>query len=169
MDEVEELRRTLPHPMLVLDPVRAGGVEELLPDRDDRVERVEGGLEDHRAFGPAVLAEVVVVELADVRRHAVLRVEDLARRDPRTARRQSDQADREGRLARAALADDRESLALLELEGDVAHRVDGAPARQVVDGKTAHREDRHGSGASEARVENVLEGAGERDERQLDE
>src|SRR5207302_6537503 len=65
MHEVEELGGPIVDAMLVLEAVSARGVEELLPDADDRVERVERSLEDHGAFGPAVLAEVIGIEAAD--------------------------------------------------------------------------------------------------------
>jgi hypothetical protein len=81
VDEVEQLVRTVADLLSILHSVRACRVEELLPDRDHRVERVERGLEHHRGLGPAVFAEIVVVQLSDVGREPVLRVEDLALRD----------------------------------------------------------------------------------------
>src|SRR5438105_12708843 len=94
MHEVEELGGPVVDAVLVLEAVRARGVEELFPDADDRVERVERSLEDHGAFGPAVLAEVIVIELADVAGDAVLRVEDLACGHSCSPRREPDEADR---------------------------------------------------------------------------
>ena len=143
MHEIEELGRAIVDPAAVVQSVRARRVEELLPDGDDRIEGVERRLEDHRALGPAVLAQVIVVELADVVRDPVLRVEDLALGHLRSARRQPDESHGERRLPGAALADDRERLALLELERDIADGVHGSPTRQVVDGETADRQDRH--------------------------
>src|SRR5687767_10916110 len=143
MHEVQQLVGAVADLAAILHAVRARGVQELLPDRDDRVEGVEGGLEDHRGLGPPVLAEIVVVQPADIGGQPVLRVEDLAARHLRAARRESDESDRERRLSGAALADDGQRLALLELERDGADRMHGAAAGDVVDGQIAHREDRH--------------------------
>ena len=144
MDEVEQLVRAVADLLSILHSVRARRVVELLPDRDDRVERIECRLEHHRCLGPAVLAEVVVIQRSNVGREPVLRVEDLALGHLRAARREADESDRQRRLSRAALADDRKGLALLELERHVAHGMDRPLARDVVDGEVADGEDWHG-------------------------
>src|SRR5205814_8716505 len=56
--------------------------------------------------------------------------------------RGSEEADREGGLPRAALADDGDGLALLDIEGHVAHGVDRAAARAVIDREVADGKDR---------------------------
>src|SRR5207244_8151108 len=113
----------------LLHPWGARGVEELLPDVDDRVERVERGLEDHRALAPAELTKVLAVELRDIDRGVLAAVEDLPRRDLRGARRQPDETDGHRRLSGPALADDRERLAPPQLERHVAHGLHGAASR----------------------------------------
>ena len=141
--EVEELARAVVHAMAVVHAVRAAGVEEVLPDRDHGIERGQRGLEHHRALGPAEPTELLAVELEDRNALPPAVIHDLAAGDPSAARREANEADGEGRFAGARLADDRERLALFEVERDVAHRMDGTAARPVLDREPADRQDGH--------------------------
>src|SRR2546422_1289580 len=143
MHELEQLPRAVMDPARVAHAVRAAGVEELLPDRDHRIEGRERGLEDHRAVAPAEPSEALRVERQHVERPRAVVVADHAADDPGAPRREADEADSERRLTRPGLADHRERLARVEIEGHVTYRVDGAATGPVVDREVANREDRH--------------------------
>src|SRR5439155_22622400 len=144
MDEVQELAGPVVDLVLVAHPMGTPSIEELLPDRDDRVERREGGLEDHGAVRPAKAPKPLRIERKDVECTLAVVVANLAFRDARAARRETDQADGECRFSRSRLADDCEGLALLKIEGHVAHRVDRTATGPVVDRQIANGKDRHG-------------------------
>src|SRR5207245_1204350 len=123
------------------------GIQKLLPDRDDGVKGRERSLKHHRAIGPAETAKPLRVQREDVEGPLAIVVPDLSACDASAPWRKADQPHREGRLPRTGLADDREGLALFEIERHLAHRLHGASSRPVGDGEIANRKDRHGTQA----------------------
>jgi hypothetical protein len=113
------LRRLAAHELLVQHQAFA----ELGADGVDRVEARHRLLEDHRDAVAAELAHPAVGEV----RHVLAGVGDPRRvRDPGALGQEPHHRPRRHRLARARLADQRDRLALAQLEGDVAHRFDQA-------------------------------------------
>src|SRR5205823_6883825 len=92
--------------VLIAHPVGASRVEELFPDRDDGVERREGGLKDHGAVRPTKPAQPLCVEGQNIERALAVVVPDLAFRHARAPWREPDEPDGERRLARTGSADD---------------------------------------------------------------
>src|SRR5207244_12552093 len=107
--------------------------------RAGRLARPQGGRGDEPAVRPTEPPKPLGIERQDVECTLAVVVPNLAFRDARAARRQTDQADRECRFSRSRLADDCEGLALLEIEGYVAHRADWAAAGPVADAQIAKR------------------------------
>src|SRR5215208_421778 len=108
------------------------GVGEVVADAHYRVERVEGRLEHHRALTPAEAPEILVVEGGQL--HRLFRdgmEDDLAPGDRGVLRQQTHQGEPEGRLARAALAYEGQTLVIPEVEANPAHRSHQSPARRV--------------------------------------
>ena len=138
MHEVQQLAGTVVHLVFVAHAVCARGIEELLPDVDDRVERRERCLKHHRAIGPAETTKSFRVEGEDVKRPFPVVVPDLAFRDASAPRRKADQANGERRLAGPRLADDGDRLTLFEVKGHIAHRLHRAAPGAVLDRKVAH-------------------------------
>ena len=62
MHEVQQLAGAVVDLVLVAHPVGSPGIEELLPDRDDGVERGECRLKDHCAIGPTEPAKPLRIE-----------------------------------------------------------------------------------------------------------
>ena len=106
--------------LLDLRPVGPDRLDDLGADPVDRVERGHRVLEDHRDLGAAHLLQLALAR----RRAAPARA---AAPSPRSSRsRERDQPHdrlRGDALARARLADDRQHLARLELEGDAVDRL----------------------------------------------
>ena len=112
---------------------------DLLLHAVQRVQRGHRLLEDHRDAVAADLAQRLFG-----RAEQILAVEaDAAARVPRgRVRQQLEHRERRHRLARAALADQRERLAALDRERDAAHRLDHAPADVERDGEIVDLEQR---------------------------
>ena len=119
--------------------VQVEDLAELLADRIDRVQRAHRLLEDHRDVVAAQLAHLALSDMVE----DVLAVERDARllADRGALGQEPHERARRHRLARAALADERDGLALVELERDVAHGVDDAALDLEVDGDVAGIED----------------------------
>ncbi|VXC29741.1 hypothetical protein BACI9J_760002 [Bacillus altitudinis] len=89
--------------------VRPEDVDEVVPDRAHRVERVHAGLQHHGEAALPLLAQGFVVEVADV----LAREDDAAAVRARRRLLQPGQRVAERRLARTGLADQADELALL--------------------------------------------------------
>jgi hypothetical protein len=85
--QIQELDHTVVDLVLVAHPVSAPGIEELLPDGDDRVERGERRLKHHRAVRPTEAAQSFRVEGEDIEGSLPIVVPDLAFGDAGAARR----------------------------------------------------------------------------------
>ena len=120
--------------------VQAEHFGDLAADRVDRVQRAHRLLEDHRdARCRAARASRGSRSASDV----LASEGDAGRFGDRGALgEQPHDGARGHRLARAAFADDGDRLAAMELEGDVAHRLDGAALDLEVDADVAGVEDR---------------------------
>ncbi len=109
LDLLEKLDRALLRSLRRHVVVRAQRLDDLEPDRVDRVERRHGLLEDHGDLVAAHLAQLAVVEAGE------LAPEELDGAGHLRGRRQKPQERHRARaLARARLADDRQDLAALD-------------------------------------------------------
>ena len=119
------------------------GLDYLVADPVDRVERVHGGLKDHRDAAPAIGSHLLFGE-----RDNVGTVEqNLAGEYPAVFRLQLKQGKGYGRFAAAGLADEPKGLAFFDSKGNIIDGADGAGPGRVVhrqvfdgeDGTFAHR------------------------------
>ncbi|MBN9310552.1 MAG: hypothetical protein J0J13_14690, partial [Devosia sp.] len=109
--------------------VRHDGVDHLLVELHDRVERAHRALRDERDVAQPRLAQLARAHLEDI-----LTVEQhLAAGDAAGSAGQAHQRRRHGGLARAGLADEAEPFAGLQGERHVVHRLGRTLAGVVVD------------------------------------
>src|SRR5699024_128073 len=136
--EFEDLRTAVSQNVLV----GAEGVEEVVGDPQDGVERVHRALEDHGRLVPPEAAQILLVEGAYVHEVAALASEeDLPGRDRAGAWQQSEEAEPECGLSAAGLADQGHGLSRVEGEVDLADHLDpGFAAGPVIDVDTAYRQ-----------------------------
>src|SRR5687767_7633022 len=114
--------------------MRLEGVAEMIADAHHRIERVQRRLEDHRAFAPAETAQRLIVQVDDIDLVALDRMKGhVAVRDRRGRRQQAHKRKAERRLPGAALADQRQALALHKIEADPAYRLHAAALRTIAD------------------------------------
>ena len=100
-------------------------VAELVAHAQDRVQRVHRALEDDRDLAPAQLAQLaraLLHQIDTAGRKSAAAVDDAAAGDHRGRAQQAAEAERQRRLATAALAREADGLAAPEREVDV---VDG--------------------------------------------
>src|SRR5690606_13263022 len=108
-------------------------------------------LEGHRDLAPANPAELLVRERQQVELLAGTGGEaDAAARDSGRAREHAQQREAEGRLARAALADQRDRLALADAQARAAHGLHPTGGRLVLDPEVLDLQDRRGRGRCRA-------------------
>ena len=133
----------------------------------DRVQRIERGhrlLEDDADVVAAHRAELGVARLEEV----LALEEDLARRVRGRGRQELHHRQRGDRLARSRLADERDGLALADVEARALDRDGDIAALAEFDAEIADREERrvsHGSREGLARVEGVADGFADEDEK----
>ncbi|EMF27026.1 cation transport ATPase [Streptomyces gancidicus BKS 13-15] len=134
---------------------------DLHADRDDRVQRGQRVLEDHRH-----LAAAQVAARGRVHREQVRAVELGTAADGETLRGQQAHQGQGGHgLAAAGLADQAHDLALVDLEGDAVDRPGLlAAAAAEGDGQFVDSEQRHGGSAPQLRVEGFPHGLAEEGE-----
>ncbi len=140
---------------------RAAGADEALVQREaladlplDGVQRVEAG---HRLLeDEADVVAAHVAQAAGVGREHVLAAVAHGAGDLGVLRQQPHGRERGHRLARAALADERQGLAGKELEADAAHRLGALAALDEGDAEVADVEQRLG----ERELAGVLHAAG---------
>ena len=122
LDHAEQALASLAYLVARIGSVRPNRIQHLIPDARDGVECVLGSLEDHRALLPAEAAHLFVGEAEHIHNASVsASVQDLASGSAAGLRQQSQQAEAERRLARATLADQRDALTRVELEGRLLH------------------------------------------------
>src|SRR5690606_2945636 len=122
--------------------VQHQGLADLPVDGVQRIERGHRLLEDDADAVAAHLAQGRLVgadQLAPVQAHAAARVPRLRIRQELQDRERGD------RLARAALADQRERLALVDVERHPPHRLERAALDLEVDRQILHFEQAHGA------------------------
>ena len=98
----------------------ADGLDDLVADGENRIERGHRVLEDHRGGSAADLRQRVLVGGEDV--DAVER-QGLGR-DLRRGRKEPHQRKAGHRFSGAGLADDADALAFVDVKADAAHRFD---------------------------------------------
>jgi hypothetical protein len=116
--------------------VRKDGVDQLIADRHDRVERVHGALENHRDLVPAESLQLVVAHGQDVETLEA----DIAAGDDGGGLEQAQQGQGNGRLAAAGLPREPKDLAWGDIETDAIDGPHGANFGLVLDRKIAHFE-----------------------------
>jgi hypothetical protein len=114
--------------------VEAQGLGDLLPDRQDRVQRGHRLLEDH---GDPVAPERADAGVAQAREFDAFEA-GPARLDPAGVAQQPQQRERRHALARAALADDGQGLARIDVEGDAVDGAQPAARRPELDRQILH-------------------------------
>ena len=128
-DHLQQLDRALRRGLLVHLQVQLERLGDLAPDRQHRVERRHRLLEDHRDLVAADVPDLVLVHLEEVfALEEDLAADDLARR----VRDQPQDRERADALAAAALADEAERLARLDVVGDAVDGLDDALFREEV-------------------------------------
>ena len=85
--EVQQLAGSVVDLVLVAHAVGSSGVEELLPDGDDRIERGQRRLKHHGAIGPTEAAQPFRVEREDIESPLAVVIPDLTFGDAGTTRR----------------------------------------------------------------------------------
>ncbi len=131
--------------------------EEVVLDREQRVQAGHRLLEDQPQLGPAHLVHLLGVDVEQV----VIAIANLARGRGALGQQPQDAA-AERRFAAAGLAHEPERLAFAELEGDAIHRSNRDTLGPVPDSQVAHREDWliHGEPPSSTRHRRCLRGQG---------
>ncbi len=114
-------------------------LHDLLPDRQDRIERGHRLLKDHRDIAPAHLAHLVVGETEQV---ASLEQDAPVRNARGVLGQQAHDRERRHRLAAAGLADDGYDLAAVDAVGNAVDGVDGAARGLEADVQVLHFEQR---------------------------
>jgi hypothetical protein len=123
--------------LLVQAPMHDQRLGQLIAQAQRGVERLHRVLIHH---GDAIAADLAQVAIGLA--HQVLALkQDLAADDLAVAPQKIHDAERDGALAAARLADDAERLAALDVEADPAHRRHVAPPRFIGDRQVAHVED----------------------------
>src|SRR5664279_4401307 len=118
--------------------MRLDRLDELLPDRVQRIERGERVLEDRADRAAADLPHLLVGQIVD----APALEADLAASDPAGRVEQADDRRARQRLARARLADDAEDLAGRDVERHVVERNQTAAPAGKLDTQPANLEQR---------------------------
>jgi hypothetical protein len=156
-DPLEQIDRPLLRLLLGDFEVKHQRLDQLVPNRVDRIERRHRVLEDHRDVITADVSHLPVGQRQEVSRLAVDRkgdrtVDDSARR----ARHQPHQAQGGDALAAARFAHDAEGFAFLDMERDIVDGEDHARAGEELRLEVLHLEDV----ASSARLPGLLVGIG---------
>ena len=126
--------------------VQAQRFADLAADRQHRIEAGHRLLEDH---GDAIAADLLQLALARLQQVAAAQQHAAAGNVPRRIGDQPQQRQGRGALAAAALANEGEDLALVQVEGDAIDGRDQSVVCQEFDGEVAHAEQRQGGPATD--------------------
>ena len=138
-DQPQQLERALARLRLAHLEMDEQRLHDLLPDRQDRIERGHRLLEDHGDVAPAHRAHVVVGELEQV---ATLEQDAAGGDAGRVPGQQPHDGERGHRLAAAGFADDGHDLAAVDVVGDAVDRAHRAARGLEADVQVLHLEQR---------------------------
>src|SRR6266508_3682434 len=77
LHQAEQIQRAPPRRALLHPAVGFDRIPDLVPDSQDRVERILGALEYHRALGPAELAQLFWSQVHHINTRRAALIEDL--------------------------------------------------------------------------------------------
>ena len=116
--------------------MRLDDVHDLLGNRDHRIERIHGRLEDEADLVPAISLEAGLGEL----QHFLALEADRAARNEAGKPGQPGQGKGDGGLAAAAFAGQPEGFAFADVEVDAVDGAGDGIVADIVDGEVAHLE-----------------------------
>jgi hypothetical protein len=147
-DELQQLDdAVLDRVVLLVRVVRLDRLAELEADRQHRIERGHGVLEDHRGLVAADLPQLLLLQPQQI---LALEHRGAADDPPRRQRNQAQQRQRRDALAGAGLADDPERLTRIELVRDAVHGMDDPVLGLELDDEVVDLEQRFRHGLSSA-------------------